>query len=130
MPRKIFSTNAPLSAAGSAAQLARTDEDHFVALVRSAGANQVKPRFRVVAGGALAIEPDVEDGGYPAAVQANDSDGDDMAEDWLDPLEARMDDGGSKAPFLAVVENRDGEPKIRDQQNADHVENQSAIRNP
>jgi hypothetical protein len=134
MPRKIFSTNAPLSAAGSAAQRARTDEDHFVALIRSAGANRVKPRFRVVAGGAPAIEPDGEDGGYPAAVQANDSDGADMAEDRLDPIEARMearmDDGGSKAPFLAVVENRDGEPKIRNPQNADHVENQSAIRNP
>jgi hypothetical protein len=134
MPREFFSTNAPLSAASSAAQRALADEDHSIALIRSEGANRVKPKFRVVAGGAPAIEPVVEDGGYPAAVGVRDSDGEDGAEDWLDPLEARlearMDDGGSKAPFLAVVEDGDGEPKIRDRQNAEHAEKQSAIRNP
>jgi hypothetical protein len=140
MPREFFSTNAPLSAASSAALRARTDEDHSIALIRSEGANQVKPRFRVVAGGAPAIEPVVEDGGYPAAVLASDSDGEDVAEDWLDPLEARlearMDDGGSRAPFMATAETGDGELKIRNPQNAEdaemaeHAENQSAIRNP
>jgi hypothetical protein len=74
----------------------------------------------VVAGGAPVIEPVVdpivEDDDHPVAVRASDPDGEDRAEEWLDSLEgrleARMDNGGSRAPFLpiqAVVENGDSE---------------------
>ncbi len=84
----------------------------------------------MVAGGAPVIEPVVEpvieEGDHTVAVRASDPDGEDRAEEWLASLEAkleaRMDNGGSRAPFLpflAVVENGDGESKA-----------QSAIRYP
>jgi hypothetical protein len=93
----------------------------------------------VVAGGAPVIEPIVEDESYTVAVRGSDSGGKDGAEDGFDSLgarpEARMDNRGSRAPFLAVVENGDGNLEIRDPQNAEHaemaehVEKQSAISN-
>jgi hypothetical protein len=84
----------------------------------------------MVVGGAPVIEPVVEDDDYPVAVRASDSDGEEVAKDWLDSLgarpEARMGGGGSKAPFLAVVENGGGESKAQ----SAITEPQSAIRNP
>ncbi|HEU0175805.1 MAG TPA: hypothetical protein VFV58_16195 [Blastocatellia bacterium] len=124
MPREILSTNAPLSAAGSAAQLAHIDEDHPGAFMRSAEADHVRPKFRVVADGVPVIKPVVEGHDYRVAAGARDPDGEvlvkDWAEDWPEDLsedqldsfevktEARMDDGGSKASFRAAVENGDG----------------------
>jgi hypothetical protein len=75
----------------------------------------------VVAGGAPVIEPVVEpiveDDDHPVDVRASDPDGEDRAEEWLDSLEgrleARVDNGGSRAPFQAVVENGDGESKAK-----------------
>jgi hypothetical protein len=129
MPREILSTNAPLSAAGSAAQRTHTDEDHPGAFIRSSEADRVRPRFRpkfhMAAGGDPVIEPFFEGAGYPASAGASDPDGEVLAKDWaedwpedsLDSLEARtearMDDGGSRAPFLAVVENVDSKSKAQ-----------------
>ena len=91
----------------------------------------------MVAGGAPVIEPIVEDESYTVALRGTESGGKDGAEDWLDSLgarpEARMDNRGSRAPFLAVVENGDGKLEIHNLQNAEHaelaehVEKQSAI---
>lgn len=75
----------------------------------------------MVAGGAPVIEPEVErffeDDSNPVPVQASDPDGEDRSEDWLDLLEARpearVDNGGSRAPFLAVAENGDGESETK-----------------
>jgi hypothetical protein len=129
MPREMLSTNAPLSAAGSAAQPAITEEEETSALIRPADADRaswrVRPKLRMVAGGAPVIEADVES--YPYQSQARVSAGGgevlvkDWAEDWPeDPLdsiearpEARLDDGGSRAPFLALVENGDGDSKAQ-----------------
>src|SRR5882672_8787010 len=149
MPREILSTNAPLSAAGSAAQRAHTDEDHSSAFIRSAGADRVSPGlrpglhpgFHMVAGGAPVIEPVVEGAGYQVAAGASHPAGEVLAKDWakdwaedppedlLDSIEARtearMDNGGSRAPFLAVVENGDGKSKAQ----SAIPKSQSAIRN-
>jgi hypothetical protein len=80
----------------------------------------------VVAGGAPVIEPIVEDESYTVAVRGSDSGGKHGAEDWLDSPgakpEARIDNRGSRAPFLAVVENDDGKLESRDPQNAEHAE--------
>jgi len=117
MPREIPSTDAPLSAAGSAAQRAYTNEDHSGAFDRSAEAGRVRPRLRMVVGGAPVIEPVVEDDNYTAAVRESDPGGEGGAEDWLGSLGARpgarMDGGNSKAPFLAVVENGGAESKAK-----------------
>jgi hypothetical protein len=97
------------------------------------GANRIgagsRPKLRMVVGGAPVIEPIVEDAGHQASeVLAKDwakdwmEDGsEDEPEDDLDSpldsldarIEARLDGGGARAPFLAVVENRDGESKRR-----------------
>jgi hypothetical protein len=90
--------------------------------MRSAGADRLRPKFRVVAGGAPVIEPVVEqvieDDDHAVAVNASDPNGEDRSEKWLDSIEAsleeRMDNGGSSAPFQpfpAVVENGNGESK-------------------
>jgi hypothetical protein len=83
----------------------------------------------MVAGDAPGAGPAVEGRGYPAADVASDSDGEVLAKDWAedwpedwpeDPLdsieartEARMDDGGSKAPFLAVAEKGEGKSQAQ-----------------
>jgi hypothetical protein len=133
MPREMLSTNAPLSAAGSAAQRERTDEDHSGAFARTAEANRVgagsRPKLRMVVGGAPVIEPVVESAGRQAsevlvrdwAKDWAEDESEDGSEDDLDsPLdsldartEARLDDRGSRAPYLSVVENGDGESKGR-----------------
>jgi len=114
MQYEIFSTNAPLSAGGSAAQQANTDEDYSRTFIQSADAEYVRPRFRVVGGGA----PIAESEDYRGIVRASDSDG----EDWFDSarafearLEARMDNGhwSSIAPFLTVVDATVGESKAK-----------------
>jgi hypothetical protein len=115
----------------------------------------------MVAGGAPVVEPVVGDDDYPNTVRASDPHCEvlakDWAEDWPEDLPedlsdsaseiearpgARVDGGGSRAPFLAVVESGDGGSKaqssIRNPRNAEHAEMaehaekppQSAIRNP
>jgi hypothetical protein len=123
MPREILSTNAPLSAAGSAAQRAITNKDH--AFTGAGETESVRPKLSMVAGGAPVIDPIVAGAGYPAAARASVPGGEILAKDWVedwpeDPLdsvetrtEARMDDGGSRAPFLAVVEKGGGESKAQ-----------------
>jgi hypothetical protein len=135
-----------LSAAGSAAQRARIEEDQSDALIGSAEVDSVRPHFRVVAGAPSVIEPVVEDGDYKAAVLASDPGDEDEDEDWPEDLpedltedssedlpkdlldseseieqrsEARVDGGGSKAPFMEAVESS-GSGSLA----------QSAIRNP
>ncbi|MBO0725344.1 MAG: hypothetical protein J2P52_07070 [Blastocatellia bacterium] len=121
MPRELLSTNAPLSAAGSAARRAIANEDHAFILAEETA--PLRPEFRMVAGGAPVINPVVEGAGYPAAARASVPGGEILAKDWAedwpeDPLdsietrtEARVDDGGSRAPFLAVGEKSGGESK-------------------
>jgi len=75
-----------LSAAGSAAQQARIDEDHSGAFIGSAEEDRVKPRFRVVAGAPSVIGPVVEDDEYEVAVPASDPGGEDGDEDWPEDL--------------------------------------------
>lgn len=128
MSREIFSTDAPLSAAGSAAQRAYKDNEYPNTI------HAIAPHGEI-----LAKEWAKE-----------------WAEDWPEDLpedlsdsaseiearpEARVDGGGSRAHFLAVVESGDGGSKaqsaIRDPRNveyaemAEHAEKtpQSAIRN-
>lgn len=121
MPREMLSTNAPLSAAGSAAQRSLPDEDHSSVFVRSTEADRVspllRPKLRMVAGGAPIIDRMSNPGGEVLVK--------DWAEDWaeddldspLDSLgartEARMDARGSRTPFLTVVENGAGESKAK-----------------
>ena len=97
--------------------------------MRSAEADRVRTRFRIVADAAPVIEPVIEGHDYPVAAGASDPDSEvlikDWAEDWPeDPsedqwdsfevkTEARMDDGGSKASFRTVVENGDGESEAK-----------------
>ena len=88
----------------------------------------------MVAGAPSAIEPVVEDDDHKVAVRASDPDDEDGDEDWPEDLpeellnstneiearpEARVDGGGSRAPFMAGVKSSDGGSKT-----------QSAIRNP
>ncbi|HEY8461395.1 MAG TPA: hypothetical protein VIM99_13490 [Blastocatellia bacterium] len=128
MPRETLSTSAPLSAAGSAAQTAGADVDHSGAFIGSAEADRVRPKLRVVAGGAPVIEPAVESASYPVAARLGGAGGEVLAEDWAKDwaedesdsppsgpaearAEARLDDGGSRAPFLTVVEKKSGKAK-------------------
>jgi hypothetical protein len=127
MPRETLSTNAPLSAAGSAAQRALFDEDHSGAFIGSMEADGADPGFRsgfhLINGGAPVLEPVVKSNNHPVAVNASYLDGEGAAEDWNDnwpkgvsyaPMvrrEARMDDGGSKATFLAVADKGEDESK-------------------
>jgi len=105
MPREIFSTDAPLSAVGSAAQRTDIEEDFSGAYIQTAGADNVRPKLRMVAGGPAEVDDDDD----PVIVRARDSEED----DWFDSarafdarMEARMDNGhgGSKAPFIRAVD--------------------------
>lgn len=80
------------------------DDDFLEPLIESVEPEDVRPRFRMVAGGA----PVVEEEEYPDEGVDGDSD----VDGWLDSkkafearLEARMDNGygGNRAPFLKVV---------------------------
>jgi len=117
MPQELFSTNAPLSALGSAAQQTDTNEEYNEAFIQSAGADYVRPKFRVVAGG----PPVLENEEYPFIVRASNFDDagrdDEAPEGWFDSakafearLEARMENGqgGSRAPFLTAVDDTVG----------------------
>lgn len=75
-----------MSAAGSAAQQARIDEDPSGAFIESAEADRVSPLFRVVAGAPSVIGPVVEDDEYKVAVRASDPGGEDGDEDWPEDL--------------------------------------------
>jgi hypothetical protein len=133
MSRAPLSTNAPLSATGSAAQPAHTDEDNSGAFIRPAEADRVRPRLRMVAGGAPVVGPVVGDDDYPNTVRASAPHGEVLAKDWAEDW---------PEDFLAVVESGDGGSKaqsaIRNPRNAEHAEiaehaekpPQSAIRNP
>ena len=140
MPREMLSTNAPLSAAGSAAQRERTDEDHSSAFAGTTEANRVsagsRPKLRMVVGGSPVIEPVVESAGRQAsevlvkdwAKDWAEDESEDGSEDDLDsPLdsldartEARLDDRSSRAPYLSVVENGDGEDRKSTRLNSSH----------
>jgi hypothetical protein len=112
MPYGTFAGDEPWGAGGSAAQEDDIDEERPAAYIERKEAGFVKPRFRMVAGGAPIIEED----DYPAVAYASDSDD----ENWFDSarafearLEARIEDGhwSSKAPFLAAVDNGKAESK-------------------
>jgi hypothetical protein len=129
MPREFFSTNAPVSAVGSAAQRTSTEEDYSKPFIQSSGADYVGPRIRMVAGG-----PPVDgNDDYPRIVHAGESGGEkwpkdlseDLSEDWRDwmdsgrafeaRLEARLENGhgSSRAPFLRAVDADGGGPQAR-----------------
>jgi hypothetical protein len=123
MPHEYFSTNAPLSAVGSAAQQTGKNEDYSEAFIRPAEADYGRHKFRVVAGG----PPIIENDDYPLVVRAGDSDGDDWPEGWPESWmdsgkafearqEARMDNGhgGSKAPFIRAVDAAAGGSKAKE----------------
>jgi hypothetical protein len=121
MPREILSTNAPLSAAGSAAQQALFDKDHPAVFIRAMETYHVTPKFspklRLVAGGAPVIAPVAEGPDQLIAASANYLDDDNWSESYSDSLEAktdaRLDDRGSRAPFLTAAEKDGGESKAR-----------------
>jgi len=135
MPYEVFSTDAPLSAEGSAAHEADTDEDYSRPFIQSTEAEYVRPKFRMVAGGAPIVEP-VFDDDYTGVVRASGADDD----DWFDSarafearLEARMDNGhsGSVAPFLTVVESGKGKPKLKERKvKPNHGLKEAEQRNP
>ncbi len=135
MPHEYISTNAPLSAVGSAARRTGANEDYSEAIIQTAGADYDKPKFRVVASGPSVVANDND----PIIVRPRDSDSDDWPEDrpedgpeegpkagpegWLDSamafdarLEARMDDGhgGSQAQFVRAVDAAVGGSKTRE----------------
>jgi hypothetical protein len=125
MPREILSTNAPLSAAGSAAQRGHRDEDQFGPFLPSAEADRVRPGLRMVAGGVPIIEPGTEDGAYSVVVSSSDSEGEEGDEDWPEdlPLElldsaseigARMEDRGSGVEDRESNNRRDPRSPIHD----------------
>jgi hypothetical protein len=129
MPREMLSTNAPLSAAGSAAQLTGGDGDHSGAFIGSAEADRLRPKLRVVAGGAPVIEPAVQSAAYPVATRVSGAGREvlakdwaqDWAEDWAEnPMDfpetrtdAKLEERGSKAPFLTVVDKKNGQAKAQ-----------------
>ncbi|HEY6400763.1 MAG TPA: hypothetical protein VI479_05110 [Blastocatellia bacterium] len=132
MPREMLSTNAPLSAAGSAAQLtvgAVGDGDHSSAFIGSAEADRVRPKLRVVAGGAPVIEPAIQSAAYPVAAHASGAGREVLAKDWAqdwaedwaeDPLDfpetrtdAKLEERGSKAPFLTVLDKKNDQAKAQ-----------------
>jgi hypothetical protein len=120
-----------LSAAGSAAQRTYTDEDNSDAFIRPAEADRVKPRLRMVAGGAPVIGPVVEEADFTVSVRASAPNGEDLDDHWPEDLpgdslgsaseiearlEARVDGVGSKAPFMAVIGSGDGEPNAKEKE--------------
>jgi hypothetical protein len=113
MPRENFSTNAQLSAAGSAAQQESAHEANSREFIRSAEADRVRPRFRMVVGGAPVIAPVIEDDYHSSAVRASYSSGENLPENWLSSHEARLENGGSRAHFLSVVEGGDNESEAQ-----------------
>jgi hypothetical protein len=110
----------------------------------------LKPRLRIVASGASFIAPIVVGADYPDAAHTNVPGAEILAKDWMgdwpeDPLdagetrtEARVDDGGSRAPFLAVVDGGAGESKEkpvsqepgRDRSDGDLATNRGKPRRP
>jgi hypothetical protein len=131
-----------VSAAGSAAQQARVDEDHSGAFIGSEEADRVRPRFRVVAGPPSVIGPVVEDDEYKVAVRASDpgdEDGDedwpedlpedlteDLSEDLPEDLPRDLSDSASEiAPRLEA-----GGSKTEDRESDKRRDQQSAIRAP
>jgi hypothetical protein len=102
---ETLATDARSGAEISAAQQEEMEEGHFAPALRTAEREYVRPRFRMVAGGA----PIIEEEEFPAAAYASDSND----ENWFDSarafearLEARVDEGywETKAPFLAAVD--------------------------
>jgi hypothetical protein len=78
----------------------------------------------MVAGGAPVIGPVVEEADFMVSVRASDHNGEDLDDHWPEDLsgdslgsaseiaarlDARVDGGGSKAPFMAVIGSDDGE---------------------
>jgi hypothetical protein len=118
-----------LSAAGSAAQQARIDEDHSGAFIGSEEVDSVSPRFRVVAGAPSVIGPIVEDDEYKVAVRASDPGGEEGDEDWPEDLpedlpdsaseiEVRIEDRGSRIEDRESNKRRDPRSSILDPRSA------------
>ncbi|MBO0860822.1 MAG: hypothetical protein J2P21_20530 [Chloracidobacterium sp.] len=148
MPRDLLSTNAQSSAAGLAAQPAIMNENHAFTIAEET--ESLRPRLRMVAGGAPVIDPIVLGAGYPGAARASVPGAEILAKDWMedwpeDPLdavetrtEARMDAGGSRAPFLRVVEGvadkskeeSGSPPSGRDRSDGDLTANRGEPRRP
>jgi hypothetical protein len=85
----------------------------------------------MVAGGAPVIGPVVEEADFTVSVRASDPNGEDLDDHWPEDLpgdslgsaseiearlEARVDGGGSKAPFMAVIGSGDGEPNAKEKE--------------
>jgi hypothetical protein len=115
-----------LSAAGSAAQRARIDEDHSDAFIRSAEVDSVKPHFRVVAGAPSVIEPVVEDDDYKVAVPAGDPGDEDEDEDWPEDLPEDLLDSASEIE----VRIEDRRSRIEDRESNKRRDPRSSILDP
>jgi hypothetical protein len=89
-----------LSAAGSAAQSARIDEDHSDAFIGPEEVDSVRPQFRVVAGAPYVVEPVVDADDYKAAVLTSDpgdeDEDEDGDEDWPEDLPEDLLDSASE----------------------------------
>jgi hypothetical protein len=96
-----------LSAAGSAAQRARIDEDHSDAFIGSAEVDSVRPHFRVVAGEPSVIEAVVEDDDDKVAVPASDPGDEDGDEDWPEDLPEDLLDSASEIE-VRIEDQRSG----------------------
>jgi hypothetical protein len=118
-----------LSAAVSAAQRARIDEDHSDAFIGSAEVDSVRPQFRVVAGAPSVVEPVVEDDDYKVAVLASDPGDEDGDEDWPEDLPedlldsaseigSRIEDRGSRIEDRESNKRRDPRSSILDPRSA------------
>jgi hypothetical protein len=85
----------------------------------------------MVAGGAPVIGPVVEEADFTVSVRASDLNGEDVDDHWPEDLpgnslgaaneidarlEARVDGGGSKAPFMAVIGSGDGETNAKEKE--------------
>lgn len=81
----------------------------------------------MVAGGAPVIGPVVEEADFTVSVRASDLNGEDLDDHWpedmpgdslgaANEIEARLNGGGSKAQFMAVIGSGDGETNAKEKE--------------
>ncbi len=121
--RYDFSTDAPLSAEDSAAQIYDPIKDSFDFSTHSTNADFVRPKLRMVSNGVPYADEDDEEADLVPQREPEDENWFDSIKAFEARLEARMDGGygNSIAPFLAVAENgkddlRANEAKIKTKQ--------------